>query len=194
MVYYGNLPEWIAAVVAAGAAVAAAVWAKSSANSADRSARVAEAAERRQRRPRFNAQIEEVNDGGWHRFALQLTGPEALPVPINVELLTDQLQFPGGQYSVRPHDGEPVRTAWVPRGIAPGQPPSPTDDDQPAGMQVGQTARWRVQRSADEAPERIDLRITTTCDNEDTVTVISVDIPGTLRYSVTGTLIVSGRR
>jgi hypothetical protein len=186
MVDYGNLPEWIGAAVAAGAAIAAAVWARSSAKSADRSTRVAEAAERRQRRPTFTAQIEEVNGGGWHRLVLQLTGPEALPAPINIELLTNELRFFAGLYGVSPHAGEPARKAWVPRGIAPGQPPSPTDDDQPAGMQVGQTARWRIQRSGDEAPERIDLRITTTRDNEETVTVVSVDVPGSLQYSGTG--------
>lgn len=116
----GDLATWAASAIAFASAGVAVYFARRSDKSADRSAdaadRSASADERAlhlAKTPAFKAMVEDVNgnekgENGWHRLVLQLIAPADLD-GVNVELLTEDVQFTPGQTGVEPSG--PQRTA-----------------------------------------------------------------------------------
>lgn len=169
----GDAGTWASAavaVVAAGVAVAAWRAAHRAAEAAERSALIDEQAWHKQQAPTFKAQIEPVNDGGWHRLALQLEGPTDLD-DVVVEVLGGELVFTDGHNGVdRPDDGRP-RKAWV-----------YSQDGVRTGLRLGEVAKWRVAAAEEHVEsDEVQLRIEARAGKAVWRVLVPVAVPGTMQ-------------
>ncbi|MGW3805871.1 hypothetical protein [Micromonospora sp. NPDC005113] len=169
----GDVGTWASAavaVVAAGVAVAAWRAAHRAAKAAERSAVIDEQAWHKQQTPTFKAQIEPVNDGGWHRLALQLEGPADLD-DVVVEILGGELVFTDGHHGVdRPDIGRPHK-AWV-----------YSQDGMRTGLRLGEAARWRVAAAEEHVEsDEVRLRIEARASDSAWKVLVPVTVPGTMQ-------------
>ena len=90
------------AIIALLVSVASAAFAGWQAVETRRVRRIEDLRRHRERTPEFRAEVEPVNDGGWHRLWIVLTTPEGLD-SLTVTILEPHLVwFPSGQSGVEP--------------------------------------------------------------------------------------------
>ncbi len=141
------LAALVLSVLALLAAGASAFYTKRQADAAARTATLD--AERRyeERTPTFDAWIEPVNDGGWHRLWLRLTSRQGLSAVQVVITEGEGVEFTTGQYGVEPGSRPPVlrATKWGAAGAE--------------GMAPDERTAWAVQFSQSR-PSEIRLQVT----------------------------------
>jgi hypothetical protein len=178
---WGDIPTWAGAAVAVAAAVVAWLYSRRSVAAANRSATADERAAYHLDKPMFTAEIEEVNQGGWHRLALRLDGPIDIPGRVDIELLDDSLMLRQGVDGVDRNAAFPIRKAWAQRYID-RQTPMPTREVEPGGMKIGQTVKWMVERVGKATPQRVNVLVVADAgDGRVWRSLLIIDVPGSLQ-------------
>lgn len=142
----GIVASLVISVLALLVSVLSARYSRAQAVAAEAAARMEAARRHEESKPVLSAEIEPVNDGGWHRLVLTLDGPRPLD-QLDVEIVEGLgATFTSGQFGVAPMGAEPLRASY-PR-------------DEP--LRPGDRHRWQIEFDR-EKTDGEDLRLRVHC-------------------------------
>ena len=159
------IAAFVISVLALLVAAASGIYARHSALSAREVAEIEVARHRKEREPRFEVEIESVNEGGWHRLWLRLTSDEPLD-GIEVTLdAQDGITFTSSQAGVDPNDRSHLH-AKVPKRL-----------------DHRERAAWRVSLP-EQRPRQATLLVSARLGHDSWNVPVHVDVPGDVANSV----------